>query len=103
MNIKELCNCPKCNAQWKGEDIYEKFKSLYKDKSEKEILDIASSYGWTKENKKCFSNLIGLQIQGVYDGVLYWKCPNCQTQWGRFSNEEIIEYDHKKEKTFIKL
>jgi rubredoxin len=28
--------------------------------------------------------LIGCEIQGVYDGILYWHCPKCNINWHRF-------------------
>lgn len=29
---------------------------------------------------------IGHEIQGVYDGVLYWMCPDCSYAWPRFTD-----------------
>jgi len=38
---------------------------------------------------------IGIEIRGMYDGVLYYKCPKCEGTWGRDgkigSPEEIID------------
>lgn len=31
-----------------------------------------------------YSHLIGVEISGVYDGVLYWECPYCQARFHRF-------------------
>lgn len=30
------------------------------------------------------SRLIGVEIQGVYDGVLFWACPDCGGTWNRW-------------------
>lgn len=27
---------------------------------------------------------IGVEIRGVYDGVLFWQCPDCGTRWHRW-------------------
>jgi hypothetical protein len=90
------CTCPKCNSDWKGDDIYEYFRNseYYKDKSDEEILEIAGSYGWTEDNPKTFNKLIGIEIQGEYDGVLYWKCPDCESYWGRFSGNEVTNLEN---------
>lgn len=28
-----------------------------------------------------FSRRIGVELQGIYDGVLFWVCPVCQHAW----------------------
>lgn len=28
-----------------------------------------------------FSRQVGVEMPGVYDGVLVWECPNCQGRW----------------------
>ena len=34
---------------------------------------------------KFYSRIIGVNHSGVYDGVLYWMCPDCGGTWHRFS------------------
>lgn len=36
-------------------------------------------YGQTHYSRK-----IGIEVWGVYDGVLYWKCPDCGVTWNRW-------------------
>ncbi len=31
-----------------------------------------------------FRRELGVEIAGVYDGVLYWTCPDCGGRWHRF-------------------
>ncbi|MPZ66207.1 MAG: hypothetical protein GEU83_12060 [Pseudonocardiaceae bacterium] len=31
-----------------------------------------------------YSRTLGVEIPGVYDGVLYWRCPDCGGRWHRF-------------------
>ena len=31
-----------------------------------------------------YSRMIGVEVPWVYDGVLYWKCPDCDIAWPRF-------------------
>lgn len=38
---------------------------------------------------------MGIEVRGVYDGVLIWKCADCNHMWPRFS-EENWERLHKK-------
>lgn len=33
---------------------------------------------------KTYSRRIGVEVQGLYDGVAYWKCPDCGHNWQRF-------------------
>lgn len=30
------------------------------------------------------NRVIGIEVQGVYDGVLLWSCPDCFAFWHRF-------------------
>lgn len=43
-------------------------------------------YGpWSSEDgPRYYSRLIGHEVPGVYDGVLYWRCPDCGAAWPRF-------------------
>lgn len=34
----------------------------------------------------------GVEIQGVYDGILYWDCATCDVQWPRFQPDPITGY-----------
>ena len=88
-------NCPKCDFNLDGGDIFEHFKemrangdSYYKDKTDDEIRETAAMYGWSEETPKRFENIIGIEIRGKYDGVSYWKCPKCTTTWNRWTREE---------------
>lgn len=41
---------------------------------------------YTEENQQgtVFTHLIGVEIRGVYDGVLYWLCPFCDIAFHRW-------------------
>jgi rubredoxin len=32
-----------------------------------------------------FIREIGVEVRGVYDGILYWQCPDCGGNWPRFA------------------
>ncbi len=34
-------------------------------------------------------NTIGMEIWGIYDGVLYWMCPDCGWSWHRWSEGRL--------------
>ena len=84
----ELEICPLCNANWKQSDIADHFESTGCSREEAE--EKASHYGWTKENKLFFSRLIGIEIEGGYDGISEWMCPDCESKWDRFTNKLIV-------------
>ena len=97
--FEKQTTCPKCGGNWDGGDIYEKLKSheLYKNYTEEQLLDAASSYGWTPKHRIHFSLLIGIELPWNhpqhYDGISYWQCPHCNETWNRFTmkQEKIIE------------
>lgn len=82
-------NCPNCNADWNGGDIAEELlkhnPDYYKDIAGAQKG--ARSYGWTPENKLQFKRYIGVEIQGEYDGISYYQCPDCGEYWNRFTRE----------------
>jgi hypothetical protein len=51
-------------------------------------IEVATEfYGWTQENKACFSiNVIGVET-GDYDGVSYWECLVCGAKIDRFTED----------------
>lgn len=68
-------NCPHCDADLDGGDIYESFISM--GKSEEESLEIASGYGWSKETPYRFSNIVG-QVDLIQDRITHYTCPECE-------------------------
>lgn len=57
--------CPSCQANLQGEPIPEKDRKYYRN------------------DTTHFSRAIGCDVRGVYDGVLYWYCPDCGHAWPR--------------------
>lgn len=54
--------------------------NLQGDSIPQEYID-AGYYG---EGVTHYSRMIGIEVRGVYDGVLYWKCPDCNASWHRW-------------------
>ena len=96
-NIRDLTQCPSCKSSWDAGDIYEELRKSqhYKNLTDAEVKKAASSYGWTEENPKSFSRLIGIEVMGKYDGISYWKCPDCNTYWDRWTNEIVTDFNEK--------
>lgn len=72
--------CSHCGVELDGGDIYTTLKSNlgYKDKTSEEIIKIAQSYGWTKQNPKRFSNKV--IVQPIDGGTNFAKCFHCGTK-----------------------
>jgi len=93
VDIDKLTNCPKCNSNWDGgsvldtfkkqrEENYEWCKGMTDEQLEEKMKEYYSEpYRWSK--------LIGVEIQGGYDGVSQWMCPECKARWNRWTGEEI--------------
>lgn len=69
--------CPHCGFELDNGDIYEALKDniLYRHLSEEELVSLAQRYGWTKENKKRFSQRV--IVQPVDGTPQFVKCPYC--------------------------
>jgi hypothetical protein len=66
--MKEHNFCPHCGVSLRGKEIPEESREFYGGATH-------------------FRREIGIQIQGVYDGVVLWKCPDCSKTWDRFEGK----------------
>lgn len=79
MSLDSLVNehdkdmCPHCKADLRGEPIPQ------------DSID-AGYYGSSTH----FSRMIGVEIRGAYDGVLFWMCPDCGVRWHRWKDERMM-------------
>lgn len=71
--------CPHCGADLQGEPI---------------PAEVRDCYG----NATHYYRTIGVEIRGVYDGVLFWRCPDCGAEWHRFP---AGDYRRNKAESFI--
>ena len=53
---------------------------LQGDPIKQEYID-AGYYG---EGVTHYSRMIGVEVRGMYDCVLYWACPDCDATWHRW-------------------
>jgi hypothetical protein len=59
--------CPHCGSDLRGEPIPQDYRDA----------------GWYGDNTH-YSRTIGVEIRGVYDGMLFWRCPDCGGHWHRW-------------------
>ncbi len=95
--------CPHCNADLRGEPIPaecflhnvpsnpnwdpgDPLKESCEDQKSwnAERRCYCLPYGDKPESERFFSRVIGMEVRGVYDGVLYWQCPDCGGRWHRW-------------------
>jgi hypothetical protein len=69
-----MTNCPYCNVSLIGAPIKEEDQHYFNTPGE-----TPHSEEWVTH----FRREIGVEVRGVYDGVLYWKCPDCGGTWDR--------------------
>jgi len=88
---EEIKSCPHCKVDFDGGDIYESLRAhhLYKDKTDEEVREIASNYGWSPETPRRFSRLITVKIQGTRQQ--YYQCPDCKEDVARIKYRSPFE------------
>lgn len=106
-------NCPHCGVSLQGDAIPEKYfvhepgcngliyrckrrHTAFHDDGRCHALFFGAECGEVLTQQPCFcfpygkvthfSRKIGVEVPGVYDGVLYWQCPDCGWRWHRWTN-----------------
>ena len=70
-------NCPHCGLSLFGEPI-------------------TSHSPWQPGDAPRYRREIGNEVRGVYDGVLFWECPDCGGTWQRFDLTSPLHHAAKK-------
>jgi transposase-like protein len=83
--MEKLKKCPECGSSWDGGSIVEKLHEQEPWKTKEEIEITVKQY-YSPPYR--FSRLIGVEDAQKYDGISYWKCPDCGTMWNRFTGEK---------------
>lgn len=84
--LDDLGACPACGVSWDDGSIFDKLRTQdwCAGMSDDELrAHIAQFYD---SDTKHFSRLIGIELQGLYDGVIMWQCPDCKSRWDRFKD-----------------
>ena len=63
--------CPHCGADLRGKQIPEDYLR-------------AGYYGAWDGSPRYYERTIGVEIPGLYDGMLFYQCPDCGGRWHRF-------------------
>lgn len=61
-------SCPHCGADLRGAPIPQDY------------IDA----GYYPSGAMHYERVIGVEVRGLYDGVLFWACPDCGGTWHRF-------------------
>ncbi len=97
--IDELEECPECKESWLGESILDLMKKQRDDGGDylKGMTDDELQAKMEDDYRPPYKygRLIGVEIEGEYDGVSYWQCPDCGTYWDRFTNEISTRFKNK--------
>lgn len=95
--------CPNCKSEMRGEPIPEKYFVHDRDSEEhKRSVETHKRYNLSGEcscliygdlppEDRFYSRCMGYEIRGVYDGVLFWGCPDCGHLWPRFKLDGLRE------------
>lgn len=76
-------NCAHCGSDGKGEPIPAEHLE-HKPDHDEQVEKYGRCYCLPYGEKTHFSRFIGHEIWGVYDGILFWACPDCGLAWARF-------------------
>lgn len=84
-------NCPACNESWDGGDIFEVIQDMdaFMGKPKGDVIAIASQYGWTEQNKKRFSKVIGVEFTTMKDKLALLQCPTCNHVFNPETSQEF--------------
>lgn len=78
-------NCPNCGTSLIGEPIPETYRT-HRDDHDDQVTRYGRCYCFPYGDATHFRLEVGVEIQGVYDGTLYWVCPSCDHAWPRWTD-----------------
>jgi len=74
--------CPHCAVSLQGDPIPAEHR-VHKPDHDAQVTRYGRCYCLPYGDKTHFSRIISHEIRGVYDGVLFWSCPDCRMAWVR--------------------
>lgn len=78
-------SCPHCGASMQGEPVPDEYRQ-HKPDHDEQVARLGRCYCLPYGETTHFSRAIGHEIRGVYDGVLFWSCPDCHMAWPRWTD-----------------
>lgn len=94
--LKNMGSCPKCGVSWDGGSIVETFIQQREEGARNwqgmSDDDIQAYVDESYSPPHRWGRQIGIELAydhpNHYDGISYWKCPDCETTWNRFTKQE---------------
>lgn len=77
--------CPHCDASMQGDPVPEKYRVHAGDCPKIDGAQRCYCFPYGEETTH-FLRVMGHEVRGVYDGVLFWSCPDCQMAWPRWND-----------------
>lgn len=56
------------------------------------LIDLRGAEIPNSEPPEYYMHTIGVEVRGIYDGVLFWECPTCMGRWHRFPPKHYLWY-----------
>lgn len=88
--------CPHCESDLKGDPIPDKHFEHGDDHDEQVERwghCFCFSYGWREPKDRFFGREILVEIPQVYDGGLFFMCPDCRGRWHRWPEGSPLHED----------
>lgn len=82
-----LDNCPRCGVSLVGPSLPE--GSYCDDTCPQPCRKNGHVYGRATHARR----EIGVEVSQIYDGVLFWMCPDCKHRWHRWSEESDLWHE----------
>lgn len=84
MSTAEL-TCPHCDASMRGGEIPAEHR-VHKSNHDDQVERYGRCYCFPYGEQTHWSRVIGHEVWGVYDGILFWVCPDCGLAWSRWTD-----------------
>lgn len=81
--------CPSCGTCLIGNPIPDEHRR-HKPDHDEQVTQYGHCYCLPYGDATHFQRVIGIEVSGVYDGVLFWLCPDCDHAWPRWVNGDRL-------------
>ncbi len=98
----KITRCPSCDTSLRGEPMDPKhFEHDTESDEHKQSVAFhlkylgnngcsCLPYGDRAPEDRFYGREIGITVRGIYDGVLFWQCPDCTHTWHRFEEGSAL-------------
>lgn len=77
--------CPHCGSSMQGDPIPERYQQ-HADDHDEQVARNGRCFCLPYGDSTHFSRVMGHEVSGIYDGVLFWVCPDCHHAWPRWND-----------------